>query len=317
MRLLAHEYSNARKAGVMVAVLILASILPLFSQNSPDAARTTRDTLAALNQIDTFTPNDSFAPASPADEDLGEQLLLTRSRSYLPFNIGAGYSTTWTSNAFYTPDSPSSDVIMSAYAEFLALPHLGNNFFFEAASSIRGFRYFRNPILDFNSVDASAGILKVFREFWDVGLYGRYKYSFLFEPGGGEILHEHSLIVGARKTFQFSRANALFLAAEADFAVGGEPGFALANEFSLFAAHQLDWSRWFNTSLFYQMAVYDFRYGGRADLRNTLGVSASIRPLKWFSITGSGWLGWNASNESEYDFFVGNVGGVVTASMSF
>ncbi len=310
---------NVRTHGIMAAAgtALLLFLPDLCAQNAQNAARTTRDTLAALNRIDTFTPNDTFAPSSPADADLGEQLLLTKSRSYLPFNIGAGYSTTWTSNAFYTPSSPSSDVIMSAYAEAVALPHLGNNYFFEGAGSIRGFRYFRNPVLDFNAVDASAGILKVFRELWDVGVYGRYEYNLLFAPGGGQILHEHSLVTGARKTFQFSRANALFVSAEADFSLGGNPGYALAHEFSLFAAHQIDWSRAFNTSLFYQMAVYDFREGGRGDLRNTLGLSAALRPLKWLTLSGSAWLGWNASNEEEYDFFVGNVGGAITALISF
>lgn len=287
------------------------------AQSSANVARNTRDTLSALNRIESFTPNDQFATSSPADPDLGEQLLLTPADKYRPFSVGAGYSATWTSNAFYTPNSPSSDMLMSAYAEAIALPHLGGNYFFEGSANITGYRYFRNPILDFNSLEATAGLLKVFREFHDVGLYARYEFTYLFGTNGGDLLSEHSIATGLRKTFQFSRANALFVAAEADFALGGGPGYALAHNFSFFAAHQLEWSRYFQTSLFYQMNIYDFLENGRADLRNSVGLNLGYKPLKWLTISATSWLGWNASNQSEYDYFVANLGGSITASINF
>lgn len=300
------------------SVLIFSILVShVYAQGNAEAARNTRDTLSALNRIESFTPNDQFAVASPADPDLGEQLLLTPADRYQPFSMGAGYATTWTSNAFYTPDSQSSDVFMSAFANAIALPHLGGNFFFEGAASFTGYRYFRNPVLDFNSLEASAGILKVFREFADLGLYARYEYTLLFGRTGGELLQEHSLVTGLRKTFQFSRANALFLSAEADFVLGGEPGFALAHDFSVFAAHQIDWTRYIQTSLFYQMNVLAFVEGDRADVRNSFGLSVGFKPLQWINISASSWLGFNASNQSEFDYFVGNIGGGITASINF
>jgi len=306
-----------RSIPALVLLLAAAWSSCALGQGSGEVARNVRKTFAALDQIETFSPADTFATASPADPDLGEQLLLTRKGDYRPFNLSAGYATTWTSNAFYTPDSPSGDVIMSAFAEAVALPHLGNNFFFEGLGAIRGYRYFVNPVLDFNSLEASAGFLKIFREFADVGLYARYEYTLLFGRSGSQLLDEHSLVAGLRKTFQFTRAHALFLSAEADFSLGGEPGYALAHDFSLFAAHQVDWSRWFQTSLFYQMSVYAFRENGRADFRNSVGASAGFKPLRWLTISAVTWLGWNSSNESQYDFFVANLGGGINASISF
>ncbi|MDX2081317.1 MAG: hypothetical protein SFU53_11085 [Terrimicrobiaceae bacterium] len=285
---------------------------------SAGPARVTRDTLSALNRFESFTPADEFAPTSPADPDLGEQLLLTKKQRYRPFSINANWSTTWTSNAFYTPSNPSSDVLMSAGAELVALPHLGGNFFLEGTGSFRGYRYFRNPVLDFNSVDATAGVLKVFRELWDIGVYGRYEYSGLFNPrSGGELLHEHSLVVGARKMFQFSRAHALFVSAEADFTLGGEPEYALAHDFTFFAAHQVQWTRFVQTSFYYQMQALSFLEGGRADLRNNFGFSVNLQPLRWLTVYSTTWLGWNASTEAEYEFFVANLGGGVGASINF
>ena len=288
-----------------------------FAQSSGEIARNVRNTLSALDQIQTFSPADTFAGSSPADPDLGEQLMLTRKGEYRPFNVNAGFSTMWTSNAYYTPSNPVGDVIMSAFAEGVALPHLGNNYYLEAAGAIRGYRYFLNPGLDFNSLEASAGFLKVFREFADVGLYARYEYTLLFGRDTAQILDEHSLVAGLRKTFQFSRAHALFVSAEADFCLGGEPGYALAHEFTLFAAHQIEWSRWFQTSLFYQMGVFSFLENGRADFRNSLGLSAGVKPFKWLTVSAVTWLGWNSSNESEYDFFAANLGGGINASINF
>lgn len=293
-----------------------AGILP--ARQSTDSARNTRSVLSALNRLESFSPTDDFAPASAADPDLGEQLILTRVERYRPFNVSAGYSALWTSNAFYSPSSPSSDVLMSAFGEAVALPHLGNNFFFEGIANLTGYRYLRNPVLDFNSLQASAGLLKVFREFHDVGLYTRYEYLYLFGRNGGNLLQEHSIAAGLRKTFQFNRAHALFLAAEAEFSLGGQPSYALTHDFSLYAAHHIDWSRWFNTSLFYRMDILPFtRNGGRTDLTNSLGMAFNVLPLRWLTISGTTWLGWNASNRSAHDYFIANLGGGITASINF
>lgn len=302
--------------GLLLAV-ILASV-SANGQSVSNAARTTRNTLSAFERFDSFSPADDFARPSPADADLGEQQLLTKSQRYRPFSVNANYSTTWTSNAFYTPDNPVSDVLMSGSLGAVLLPHLGNNFFFEGFAKVQAYRYFRNPVLDFNSIEAGAGFLKVFREFGDLGVYAKYQYSGLFSPrGAGELLHENSIITGVRKMFQFSRANALFLSAEASFSLGGAPGYALASEYTLFAAHQVQWSRYVQTSLYYQMQALDFSQGGRADLRNSLGFSVNLQPLKWLSLYSTTWLGWNASNESQYNFFVTNLGGGLGASINF
>jgi hypothetical protein len=305
-----------KNAFPLAAILVSLTLTHAHAQRDATAPRGANETLAALNRFESFSPADAFATASPGDPDLGEQLLLTPGRRYRPFSIGAGYQTTWTSNAFYTPSSPVSDVMMSAYADALALPHIGGNVFLEGAAAIRGYRYFRNPTLDFNSLDVSAGVLKVFRELADVGLYGRYQFTYLFGRTG-DILNEHSLATGVRKTFQFSRANALFVSAEASFSLGGQPAYAMSHEFNVFAAHQLSWTRAFSTSLFYQMTVFDFTRNSRADLRNYIGLSADVRPLKWLTLSANSWLGWNASNEADYNFFVANLGGGITASINF
>lgn len=304
------------RAGLLAAAL--GGIASASAQELSDAARSTRNTVAAFNRFDTLNPGGQYAPASPADPDLGQQRLLTEQKRYQPFTVSFNYATTWTSNAFYTPNNPSSDVFMNGSLGLVALPSLGNNFFFEASANIQGFRYFRNPVLDFNSVDAGAGFVKIFHELGDVGAYARYNYSDLFSNrGAGELLHEHSIVTGVRKTFQFSRANALFLSAEASFSLGGSPGYALASEYTIFAAHQVSWTRSLQTSLFYQLQTLAFSEGGRADLINSLGLSMNFQPFKWLSIYSSTWLGWNSSNQSQNDYFTANLGGGVGAVVTF
>ena len=308
---------RARSFASLVLAVLLVQVTAE-AQTLSNAARTTSDTQAAQDRFDSFSPADDFANPSPADSDLGEQLLLTRSQRYRPFSISANWATTWTSNAFYTPNNPVGDVFMNGSVGGVALPHLGNNYFFEASARVQVYRFFRNPVLDFNSVVAGAGFLKVIRELGDVGLYARYQYSDLVSPhGAGELLHEHVIITGARKMFQFSRAQALFLSAEASFNLGGVPDYALASQYTLFAAHQVQWTRAIQSSLYYQMQTLAFAEGGRTDLRNNLGISFNLQPYKWLSIYSSTWLGWNASNQSEYNFFAANLGGGVGANISF
>ena len=303
---------------ICLVLAVLLTAIPARAQSVANAARSTRDTLSVWDRFDSFGPADGFASPSPADADLGEQQLLARNQRYRPFSINANYSTTWTSNAFYTPNNPVSDVMMGVSLGAVVLPHLGNNFFFEGAGKIQGYRYFLNPVLDFNSIQASAGLLKVFREFGDLGLYAKYEYAELFSPrGAGELLHEHSIVTGVRKMFQFSRANSLYLSAEASFSLGGDPSYALASEYLFFAAHQIQWSRYVQTSLFYQMQTLAFQDDGRADFRNSLGFTVNFLPLKWLSFYSTTWLGWNASNQSQYNFFVANLGGGLGASINF
>lgn len=290
----------------------------ILAQANQNTARAARDTFSVLNRFESINPSDEFAVASPADSDLGEQVLLTEIKNYRPFILSAEFSTIWTSNAFFTSDDPASDVIMGASASATALPHLGANWFFEGFANISGYRYFRNSLLDFNSVNLGAGLVKIFPEFFGIGLYAHYEYSYLFSPrGGNEILHEHSIVTGVRKTVQFSRANALFLSAEANFVLGGEPAYALAHDVTFFAAHQVQWARMLKTSLFYQMQILSFWENGRTDLRNNVGLSLTFQPFKWFSIYSLTWLGWNSSNEEEYDFFVANLGGGLGGSITF
>ena len=303
---------------VLFVLAILLVQLPTGAQTLTDAARTTQNTLSALDRFDTFSPADEFANPSPADADLGEQLLLTKSQRYRPFSINANWATTWTNNAFYTPTNRVSDVFMNGSVGAVALPHLGNNYFFEASARVQAYRFFRNPVLDFNSIVAGVGFLKVFREYGDVGLYAHYQYSDLVSPhGAGELLHEHVIVTGLRKMFQFSRAQALFLSAEASFNLGGVPNYALASQYTLFAAHQIQWTRALQSSLYYQMQTLAFAEGGRTDFRNNVGLSLNLQPYKWLTIYSSTWLGWNASNQSEYNFFAANLGGGVGANISF
>jgi hypothetical protein len=43
----------------------------------------------------------------------------------------------------------------------------------------------------------------------------------------------------------------------------------------------------------------------------------NLQPLKWLSLYSTTWLGWNASNQGQYNFFVANLGGGLGASINF
>ena len=65
------------------------------------------------------------------------------------------------------------------------------------------------------------------------------------------------------------------------------------------------------------MQTLAFAEGGRADFRNSLGLSLNYQPLKWLSVYSTTWLGWNTSNEEQYNFFAANLGGGLGASINF
>ncbi len=299
------------------------AILPLRAQEATQAVQAQQQ--AGVSQqmqggvvSSSLTSSEAFAPSSPADADIGEQVLLQPQQKYQPFSAWSNWNVFWTNNAELLNNSHSPDTVMSGTLGGSYLPSLGNNFFADFSAEQSIFRYATNSSLDFNSLQLKAGLIYVIRELGDLTLFTHYTYDLLTVRGfNRQIYDDHTLSFGARKVFALNRANLFYSSFTADFALGGEPSYALRNEFALLAGYQLSLTRLVKIDLYYRAAAQDYRYSGRADFNQLIGGGVTLEVTKWLSVQAISTLGINISNESTYSYCAANLGGGIGLLVNF
>jgi hypothetical protein len=266
-----------------------------------------------------MTSSQTFAPASPADSDIGEQVLLQPEQKYQAFSAWTNWNVFWTSNAQLLNDTNGgSDTFLSGTVGGSWLPHLGNNLFADFSAEQSLFRYARNGSLDFNSLRLEAGLIYVVRQLDDLTFFTHYTYDLLTSRGlNSEIYSDQVWTVGARKVWTLSRALLLYASANADFTLGGEPSYALRNEFSLLGGGQISLTRCVKLDVYYRATAQDYRYTNRADFNQLIGGGLSFEVTRWLSIQAVSTLGINSSTQSQYDYFAANLGGGVGILVNF
>ena len=265
-----------------------------------------------------ITSLETFAPASPADPDIGDQILLQPSQKYQPFSAWTNWNVLWTNNAALLNHTQGSDTYMSGTLGGSYMPYFGNNLFGDFSAEQGIYRYARSSALDFNSLELRAGLVYVIRQLADLTLFGNYTYDLLSSRGfNSEIYSGHSLNIGARKIFTLNRANLFYTSAAAQFTLGGEPGYALHNDFSWIVGYQLSLTRMVRIDLYYRASAQNYFDSSRADFNQLIGGGVSFELTKWLSIQALSTIGINNSNESTYNYFAANLGGGVGILVNF
>jgi hypothetical protein len=265
-----------------------------------------------------MTSSEAFAPASQADNDIGEQVLLQPAQKYQPFSAWTNWSVFWTNNAALLNDTQGSDTFLSGTVGGGYTPYLGSNLFADFSAEQGMFRYARNGSLDFNSLELKAGLLYIVRPLGDLAIFGNYTYDMLTARGfNKEIYSDHTLSIGARKVFSVNRANIFYTSATALFSLGGEPTYALRNDFSLLAGYQLGLTRIVKLDLYYRASAQDYTSSGRADFNQLIGGGVSVEVTKWLSVQAISTIGINRSNNSTYSYFAANLGGGIGILVNF
>jgi hypothetical protein len=308
----------------LALLLCGAALSPLAAQQANQAVQAQQQ--AELPQAiqgglvsSSMTSSQTFAPASPADSDIGEQVLLQPEQKYQAFSAWTNWNVFWTSNAQLLDDTNGgSDTFLSGSVGGSWLPYLGNNLFGDFSAEQSLFRYARNGSLDFNSLQLTAGFLYVVRQLDDLTLFTHYTYDLLTSRGlNSEIYSDQVWSVGARKVWTLSRAHLFYASASADFTLGGEPSYALRNEFSLLGGYQASLTRCLKLDLYYRVAAQDYRYTDRADFNQLIGGGLTFEVTRWLSVQAVSTLGINRSTQSDYDYFAANLGGGIGILVNF
>lgn len=265
-----------------------------------------------------MTSSETFAPASPADRDIGDQVLLQPAQKYQAFSAWTNWNVLWTNNAALLNDTQGSDTFLSGTVGGGYMPYLGGNLFGDFSAEQGMFRYARNGSLDFNSLELKAGLVYVIRPLGDLAVFGNYTYDMLTARGfNKEIYSDHTLSIGVRKVFSINRAHLFYTSAVAQFSLGGEPTYALRNDFSWIVGYQATLTRITKLDLYYRVSAQDYSYSSRADFNQLIGGGLSFEITKWLSVQALSSIGINRSTQGTYNYFAANLGGGIGILVNF
>ncbi len=313
---------SAPGAFAATALGIIAAF-PAFAQQTPQSVQTE----AAIQESRRFAvdPNlradksqrvaeyadDTMAPASPGDDDIGRQVILRRQERQQPFTAFGDFSGHWSQNIALTADSEQGDWMLVGQVGASYAPRLSSQWLMDVTVRHQWFRYQDFTELDFDSLDAGIGFTHVMDYFHDVAWTLRYNYSRLTdEEEGNEFSKTHSITTGFNKVFPFSRAHFLMAGFSATMSMQ-DPAAAQRDDFSLYANYVANLTRALEASLYYRISYIVYDFGGREDLGNNVSLGLRYKITEWCDVNSTGSLSFNNSEEPIFDYASYSVGGTV------
>jgi opacity protein-like surface antigen len=269
-------------------------------------------------QVDSPASSTSFEHDQGNDaESFGVQQLLREAERIQPFRVYANISGFVTNNVALTRADPVADAFLLASFGFDYRRPLRGGLQFDAGLRVATFRYSEFRALDFNSIDAGAGLTYHSGELGVVDFFLRYNFNELLGAESGDAFFKnHTVTLGVQKVIPFAQAHYAFVG------VSGQLGFADPKiseraEVSAFAGYHVQLTRHFDADFTYRYASFLYSEGHRDDSNHTLALGLRYRFTEWFSVSASSFLTWNRSNRSAFDYDAANAGGGFTFSLQF
>ncbi len=144
--------------------------------------------------------SNNFAPATPGDSDLGEQLVLAPPQESQPFSVELSENIRWTSNAGLSDldvRTELEDIYSATDLRFSYLPSIGENTFFEFGTGYALYRYLDNSSLNFDRFEASVGLIHSFQNVDNLIGWTRFKHHRLLSSfGSDELFTDYNVELG-------------------------------------------------------------------------------------------------------------------------
>jgi hypothetical protein len=297
-------------AALMLAILI-SSPLPAQTILDPSrAAQATQPTLssdAMLRDQEAATSagleqENSFAPETPGDPDIGQQLILKRQEKKKAFSVWADSSGFWTDNAANVSAGETDDYFYVGGINLAWQQRIHGRFYGDVYAGQHFYRYDELSDLDYELGDVAAGFLVLLPELGHSIFHLHYYYQRITQDIDDDAIYEsHNIRAGLQKTFLIDRLNSVNIGAMANLALDTEPSELQRHEYSASIGYNFKITRSLTISLSYRAAYFDyFNLDGRQDWYHNAGANLTWRPWEPLEIS----AGYNYSlNESNRDVF--------------
>lgn len=305
-------------AAVLVVTTAHGQIDP--SRINEPVARSSGPTIAdSLNSsaVGLDEQND-FAPPSPGDSDIGQQLILKETPKSRPFRAYADAFGYWTNNAANAPSGEVSDWFWGARAGVGYQARVAKRLFVDADVQQQLFRYDRFDALDFESLDVNAGLLYVEPRLADSIFFVQFNYNRITNDDfSNGLLNSTSVRAGVQKNFLIDRRNSIALSLMGDWDMSNDVTQLERNEYIGDLTYRFKIMRDLVFSLSYRYTWFDYRNLDRGDSLHLIGASLTWSPRKWIDVYATSNFSFNNSNLDAFDYQTSLLGGGIGVKIKF
>ncbi|MEO8792342.1 MAG: outer membrane beta-barrel protein [Chthoniobacteraceae bacterium] len=249
------------------------------------------------------------AVATPGDSDLGKQIILPLIERSHPWSLFASAADYYTDNVTLAKVNKQGDGYFFGEAGARYDGKLTESLSLEATIREGFFRYHGLSAQDFNSLNAGTGLYYNWKELWGITVFGRYNFEWLTDASAGrDLLANHTLSVGAQKTFALEGGNSIYVGYTSIFGFAQQSA-AERNEHVLYAGGQAHLTKSLDADLYARLALFDYRQGTRRDMNGTAVAALTYHFNRSLSVNVSYSFVFDRSNQSRFDYDADTTGG--------
>lgn len=269
------------------------------------------------NELGVADEND-FAPESPGDDDIGQQLILKEAEKERWLNAQADTFTFWADNPANLSKGGDEDVFWGGQVSLGAQPRIAERLYLDAFVSQQFYRYSENSLLDYEYLQASLGLIYLEPRLADSILFVQGQFGRTtgdnFDQGS---LNSFSMLGGIQKTILFDRRNSLYVNLMGDWDVASDSDNLEHAEYIADLTYRFKIMRDLVLAASYRFTWFDYYNEHRSDGLNILGLYLTYSPYKWMNIYAGGTFNINDSNIDAFDYNSTNLGGGLGVQIRF
>ncbi len=259
----------------------------------------------------------TYAAQSPGDDDLGQQVILKSKNEYQPLSAFAATNILYTSNVALTDGFEQEDWFWRSTLGVTYAPRFGNYLLGNISISEDIFRYDKFDVLNFESLNISAGLAYNLWFFYGINAGLEFNYTRLTSGGvNEEIFSNRSVSLALSRNFYINRAQYFYVVGGAEIG-WSDPQEAERDEFTLLGGYHVRLSRSFELDLSYRVGYYHYTQIDREDVNQSIQAGARYNFTKWFSANASVSGVFNGSDRTGFDYQALNTGGGLSFNWKF
>lgn len=316
-----------RPACLGLLLAIQAFLSPAWGQLSDPSrraegagSRLTNPTLA--DQMDqsalSIEDENAFAPASPGDDDLGQQLILKQAQKERWMHTHVDFFGYWTDNAANAAAGEESDFFWGGRVAVGAQPRITNRLYLDSEISQHMFRYDEYDFLNFESLEATAGLIYVEPRLMNSIFFLQGHFNRITNDDfSNALVNSWSIRAGVQKVFFFNRRNSLHVSLMGDWDLDTDVAQLERHEYIADLNYKLKIMRDLVFSAACRFTYFDYQQLDRADVLNLAGASLTWSPRKWLDVYASANFSFNESDLDFFDYEAANIGAGVGCRVRF
>lgn len=260
-----------------------------------------------------------YAPASPGDDDLGQQLILKRNEKLEPFRAWLDSGVYWTDNAANVNAGKIDDWFFTGGVNLAWQQRLHGRFYGDVYAGQRLYRYDELDALDYEDGQVNAGFLVLLPELFNSVFHMHYGYQRITQGIDDDPIYQaHTLRAGLQKTFLINRLNSIYINGAASLSLDTEPDLLSRNEYSTTLGYNFKITRELFFSLSYRLSYFDYyNLEGREDWYHNWGAALTWQPWECLELSASYNFSLNESNLSVFDYEAQLAGPSVSLKFKF